>query len=111
MVTRLIFNIFVYKHRTLADKNNIADILDAFIVAVTVVVMAIPEGLPLAVAICLAFSVGKLQNEDQVQIKRIDATEIMGGANEICTDKTGTLTTGKMTLIECWVNDATHKTD
>lgn len=35
----------------------------------------------------------------------------MGGANEICTDKTGTLTTGQMTLIECWVNDATHKTD
>jgi len=66
MVTRLIFNIFVYKNRTLTDKDNIADILDAFIVAVTVVVMAIPEGLPLAVAICLAFSVGKLQEEHGV---------------------------------------------
>jgi P-type E1-E2 ATPase len=42
-----------------------------------------------------------------VQIKKIDATEIMGGANEICTDKTGTLTTGHMTLIEVWVNGET----
>jgi P-type E1-E2 ATPase len=33
----------------------------------------------------------------------------MGGANEICTDKTGTLTTGKMTLIECWINGQTYK--
>jgi magnesium-transporting ATPase (P-type) len=63
MGLRLIFEIFYYKHRLITDKENIADILDAFIVAVTVVVMAIPEGLPLAVAICLAFSVGKLQDK------------------------------------------------
>jgi len=105
MFIRLLLSIFLYKSRSLTDEANISEILNAFIVAITIIVMAIPEGLPLAVAICLAFSVGKLQIEEQVQVKRIEATEIMGGAEEICTDKTGTLTTGKMVVVKCWINN------
>ena len=66
MFIRLILSIFLYKERSLTDFENITEMLKAFMVAITVIVMAIPEGLPLAVSICLAFSVGKLQTEEQV---------------------------------------------
>jgi P-type E1-E2 ATPase len=59
--------------------------------AVTIVVVAVPEGLPLAVMISLAFSVKKMLI-DQNFVKRLASCEIMGGANNICSDKTGTLT-------------------
>jgi P-type E1-E2 ATPase len=71
------------------------EIVRYFIVAVTVVVVAIPEGLPLAVTISLAYSVGKMKDENCL-VRRIDASETMGGADQICTDKTGTLTKNQM---------------
>ena len=60
-------------------------------VAVTIVVVAVPEGLPLAVMISLAYSV-KMMLLDQNFVKKLASCEIMGGANNICSDKTGTLT-------------------
>ena len=66
-------------------------IISAFILAVTIVVVAIPEGLPLAVTISLAFSVSKMLKENNL-VRKLHASETMGGANEMCTDKTGTLT-------------------
>lgn len=71
--------------------NNAMGILNAFIIAVTVIVVAVPEGLPLAVTISLAFSVSKMFKENNL-VRRLHASETMGGANEMCTDKTGTLT-------------------
>ena len=68
------------------------EIVRYFIVAVTVVVVAIPEGLPLAVTISLAYSVAKMQKGNCL-VRKIEASETMGGANMIVTDKTGTLTT------------------
>lgn len=65
--------------------------LDYIMVAVTIVVVAVPEGLPLAVMISLAFSVKRMLI-DQNFVKRLASCEIMGGANNICSDKTGTLT-------------------
>jgi P-type E1-E2 ATPase len=61
------------------------------LIAVTVVVVAIPEGLPLAVTLSLAYSVKKMLM-DQNLVREMSACETMGGANQICTDKTGTLT-------------------
>jgi len=69
----------------------ISQTLDAIIIAVTVVVVAVPEGLPLAVTIALAVSVMKMFDEHNL-VRKLEASETMGGANEICTDKTGTLT-------------------
>ena len=63
--------------------------------------MAIPEGLPLAVTLSLAFSVKKML-KDQNLVRRMEACETMGGANNICSDKTGTLTMNKMVLTEIW---------
>ena len=59
--------------------------------------MAIPEGLPLSVTISLAFSADKMVN-DNISVKKMAACETMGGANNICSDKTGTLTQNEMFL-------------
>ena len=64
--------------------------------------MAVPEGLPLAVMISLAYSVKKML-ADQNFVKRLSSCEIMGGANNICSDKTGTLTKNQMTWTQIWV--------
>ena len=83
--------------------TDLLSILDFFIIGITVVVVAIPEGLPLSVTISLAFSVKKMLN-DQNLVRKMEACETMGGANNICSDKTGTLTMNKMTLTQVWNN-------
>jgi len=86
-------------------SDNIGDYLkewfDYILVAVTIVVVAVPEGLPLAVMIALAYSVRKML-KDKNFVKRLSSCEIMGGANNICSDKTGTLTKNIMTVKEIW---------
>jgi len=71
------------------------------IVGVTIIVVAVPEGLPLAVIISLAYSVRKML-ADMNFVKRLAACEIMGGANNICSDKTGTLTKNQMNVTNVW---------
>mmetsp|Transcript_2008 Transcript_2008/g.4528 ORF Transcript_2008/g.4528 Transcript_2008/m.4528 type:complete len:1102 (+) Transcript_2008:36-3341(+) len=78
------------------------DLVHFFITAVTVLVVAIPEGLPLAVTISLAYSVKKMQNDNNL-VRRMQACETMGGADMICSDKTGTLTQNKMTVVELYL--------
>ena len=86
-------------------ENDIGDYIgewfDYLIIAVTIVVVAVPEGLPLAVMIALAYSVRKML-KDMNFVKRLASCEIMGGANNICSDKTGTLTKNQMTVKEIW---------
>mmetsp|Transcript_9465 Transcript_9465/g.9189 ORF Transcript_9465/g.9189 Transcript_9465/m.9189 type:complete len:973 (+) Transcript_9465:1130-4048(+) len=88
------------------DGGDIGDYLEEWfeyiLIAVTIVVVAVPEGLPLAVMIALAYSVRKML-KDQNFVKRLSSCEIMGGANNICSDKTGTLTKNEMTVKEMWV--------
>merc|ERR1719155_230769 len=76
-------------------------LLEALIIAVTIVVVAIPEGLPMAVTISLAYSTSKMM-EEQNLIRVLEACETMGNATNICTDKTGTLTENQMTVVEGW---------
>lgn len=77
------------------------DLVSYLILAVTVVVVAIPEGLPLAVTLSLAFSIKKMLY-DQNLVRQMSACETMGGANMICSDKTGTLTMNKMNIQQIW---------
>src|SRR4051812_3042203 len=84
--------------------------VEAFIVAVTVVVVAIPEGLPLAVTISLAYSTKKMY-QDQCFIRVLAACETMGNATNICSDKTGTLTENRMTVVEGWFADCLYDQD
>ena len=81
--------------------DYIGEWFDYLIIAVTIVVVAVPEGLPLAVMIALAYSVRKML-KDMNFVKRLASCEIMGGANNICSDKTGTLTKNQMTVKEIW---------
>lgn len=74
----------------------IRDILGYLIVGVAIVVVAVPEGLPLAVMISLSYSISKMLADNNF-VKRLASCEIMGGANNICSDKTGTLTKNQMT--------------
>ena len=74
-----------------------ADLLNHIIICITIIVVAIPEGLPLSVSLTLAYSVKKML-EDKNLVRKMYACEIMGGANIICSDKTGTLTMNKMTI-------------
>lgn len=89
--------------------KDLTEILNYFILAITVIVVAIPEGLPLAVTLSLAFSVKKMLI-DQNLVRKMEACETMGGANNICSDKTGTLTMNKMTLTMLW-NGSLKKID
>ncbi|XP_057957621.1 calcium-transporting ATPase 2, plasma membrane-type [Malania oleifera] len=74
-------------------------ILEYFAVAVTIVVVAVPEGLPLAVTLSLAFAMKKMMN-DKALVRHLAACETMGSATSICSDKTGTLTTNHMTVVK-----------
>ena len=76
-------------------SHTVDVIVNAFIIAVTVIVVAIPEGLPMAVTIALAYSVDKMKREHNL-VKHLDKSEAMGNVNNVCTDKTGTLTEGVM---------------
>ncbi|RHY86629.1 hypothetical protein DYB37_007959, partial [Aphanomyces astaci] len=76
-------------------------LLDTFIIGVTIVVVAIPEGLPLAVTISLSYSTKKMLNDHNL-IRVLAACETMGNCTSICSDKTGTLTENRMTVVELW---------
>ena len=71
------------------------DLLDYLVGALTIVVVAVPEGLPLAVTISLAYSMKKMMHDNNF-VRHLRACETMGSATVICTDKTGTLTMNEM---------------
>ena len=75
--------------------------IEYFVIGIAIIAVAVPEGLPLAVMLCLAYSQKKML-EDQNYVKRLAACEIMGGATDICSDKTGTLTLNKMTVVRIY---------
>ncbi|RXM98012.1 Plasma membrane calcium-transporting ATPase 3 [Acipenser ruthenus] len=79
-----------------------------FIIGVTVLVVAVPEGLPLAVTISLAYSVKKMMKDNNL-VRHLDACETMGNATAICSDKTGTLTTNRMTVVQSHVGEVTYR--
>jgi len=79
-------------------------LVNAFIIAVTVIVVAIPEGLPMAVTIALAYSVDKMKREHNL-VKHLDKSEAMGNVNNVCTDKTGTLTLGVMKVCAFYIEE------
>ncbi|XP_078517527.1 plasma membrane calcium-transporting ATPase 2 isoform X4 [Lissotriton helveticus] len=79
-----------------------------FIIGVTVLVVAVPEGLPLAVTISLAYSVKKMMKDNNL-VRHLDACETMGNATAICSDKTGTLTTNRMTVVQVYLGDVRYK--
>ncbi|KAF5466056.1 hypothetical protein F2P56_016014 [Juglans regia] len=88
------------------SKTKVDDIVNAVVkivaAAITIVVVAIPEGLPLAVTLTLAYSMKRMM-ADQAMVRKLSACETMGSATTICTDKTGTLTLNQMKVTKFWL--------
>ena len=84
--------------------DMIKKVLTIIILCVSIIVVAIPEGLPLAVTLSLAFSIKKLMDNNNL-VRKMHACETMGGANIICTDKTGTLTLNLMSVTNIVTSD------
>ena len=76
--------------------------LKSLIVGVSVIAVTVPEGLPLAVTIGLAYAVKKMTRDNNL-VRHLDACETMGNATTICSDKTGTLTTNRMTVVQSYI--------
>lgn len=87
----LIFN-ERYRQDTAKVIKSVADYLT---LSITIIIVAVPEGLPLAVSLSLAYSVRRMK-DDQILVKNLNAPEIMGTVEEICTGKTATLTANEM---------------
>ncbi|KAL2898342.1 putative calcium-transporting ATPase 11 plasma membrane-type [Bienertia sinuspersici] len=98
MVHKMVHN--EMSHWTSADALKL---LNYFATAITIIVVAVPEGLPLAVTLSLAFAMKKLMN-DKALVRHLSACETMGSATCICTDKTGTLTTNRMVVTKFWIH-------
>jgi Ca2+-transporting ATPase len=81
--------------------------LQIFIVSVTVVVVAVPEGLPLAVTLALAFATTRMLKDNNL-VRVLRACETMGNATTVCSDKTGTLTENKMTMVAATLGKETQ---
>lgn len=86
---------------TPAEKGQ--EFLNIFIVVVTIIVVAVPEGLPLAVTLALAFATTRMLKDNNL-VRHLKACEVMGNATTICSDKTGTLTQNKMQVVAATIS-------
>lgn len=82
----------------------ISYMLQSIMIAVTLIVVAVPEGLPMAVTLSLAYSMRKMLATNNL-VRKMHACETMGAATVICTDKTGTLTQNEMRVSDAWVSE------
>ncbi|XP_044136437.1 plasma membrane calcium-transporting ATPase 1 isoform X1 [Bufo gargarizans] len=106
----VIDNFWVQKRPWLAECTPIyvQYFVKFFIIGVTVLVVAVPEGLPLAVTISLAYSVKKMMKDNNL-VRHLDACETMGNATAICSDKTGTLTMNRMTVVQAYMYEKHYR--
>lgn len=83
-----------------------AYMLQTFMIAVTLIVVSVPEGLPMTVTLCLAYSMRRMLKSNNL-VRKMHACETMGATTVVCTDKTGTLTENQMRVDEMKLYDTT----
>lgn len=94
-----LLNIDIFSAGILLDSNLLSHLLNYFMVSMTLIVVAVPEGLSMSVTLSLAYSMRKMTAENNL-VRKLQATETMGATTVICTDKTGTLTQNRMRVID-----------
>lgn len=87
----------LFSDAQLLDMPTLKGVIEIFTIAISIVIVAVPEGLPLAVSLAMAFSLDTMKR-DQLLVKNMEACETMGTITEICTGKTATLTKNDMTV-------------
>ncbi|ETO77229.1 calcium-translocating P-type ATPase, PMCA-type [Phytophthora nicotianae P1976] len=102
LCTRFSIETFVQEPRESWDASYLRDYLSYFILGTTILVVAIPEGLPLAVAIALALAVRRMLRGRSL-VRHLAACETVGNATTLCADKTGTLTANQMSVARLWL--------
>ncbi|XP_015794524.1 plasma membrane calcium-transporting ATPase 2 isoform X3 [Tetranychus urticae] len=102
LIFRFVVKKFIIKKERWSTPHHLKYFVKFVIIGVTVLVVAVPEGLPLAVTLALAYSVKKMMLDNNL-VRHLDACETMGNATAICSDKTGTLTTNRMTVVQCYI--------
>ncbi|KAL0249645.1 hypothetical protein GEMRC1_004874 [Eukaryota sp. GEM-RC1] len=107
---QLVYNVQNGKHEDTDFAFYARNLTDFFVIAITIVVVAVPEGLPLAVTISLAYSVRKMMKYHNL-VRHLDACETIGSCTIICSDKTGTLTQNSMTVVQFWTGGDFYHTE
>ena len=104
--------IFFLKRASSPTGTIIDGLISVLLVGISIIVMAIPEGLPLAVTLSLAYATIHMLKDNNL-VRHLTACETMGGATTVCSDKTGTLTVNKMTIVKACVfsMDYDHRAD
>lgn len=96
--------IYFFGDNSMEWSHITAYVLQTFMIAVTLIVVAVPEGLPMAVTLSLAYSMRRMLKTNNL-VRKMHACETMGATTVICTDKTGTLTQNQMSVEEtCFYN-------
>ncbi|CAF2314056.1 unnamed protein product [Rotaria sp. Silwood2] len=101
LIVRYCITTYVIKKQK-ASGIDVGYFISFLIQAITVVVVSVPEGLPLAVTLALAYAVRKMMTDNNL-VRHLNACETMGNASTICSDKTGTLTTNRMTVVQTYI--------
>jgi magnesium-transporting ATPase (P-type) len=110
LITRYSITNLVYGKSNLTDTETLKHLLNYLFIGFALFLVAIPlEGVLVTLYASMAFTVKKMMTDNNL-IRHLDACEAIGNVTTICTDMTGTLTTNRMTCVQCYMNDRIYET-